>query len=316
MTTQLIEGCPSTRAEVHRRRLTPNGPWSALYDAHYVRLVRLAVLLLGDVGRAEEVVQDSFVAVHRRWDKLSGADVPAYLRQTVVNRSRSVLRHLPWSSTARAARTSRDEPGADHDVLRGRTTPRGRRRDGRLPRRQREVLALRYYLDLSEREIAETLEISQGAVKSHASRGAAALRRSLSPLLEETYEHDSDGPTCAPAARRRLRRAPRGTRRARSRPVPGGPHRRAGCRSPSPPRPPPSLVIGGGAWLAKRSRRRTRPPPAPTSRRASDDSQAPAAGQPVDVHGLLRGRDGRRPAAVPGDPPRRRRDRQRRSRSP
>ena len=56
----------------------------------------------------------------------------------------------------------------------------------RLPRRQREVLALRYYLDLSEREIAETLRISQGAVKSHASRGAAALRRSLSPLLEET----------------------------------------------------------------------------------------------------------------------------------
>ena len=56
----------------------------------------------------------------------------------------------------------------------------------RLPRRQREVLALRYYLDLSEREIAETLGISPGAVKSHASRGADALRRSLSPLLEET----------------------------------------------------------------------------------------------------------------------------------
>ncbi len=56
----------------------------------------------------------------------------------------------------------------------------------RLPRRQREVLALRYYLDLSEREIAETLGISPGAVKSHASRGADALRRSLSPLMEET----------------------------------------------------------------------------------------------------------------------------------
>ncbi len=55
----------------------------------------------------------------------------------------------------------------------------------RLPRRQREVLALRYYLDLSEREIAETLQISPGAVKSHASRGAAALRGTLSQLLEE-----------------------------------------------------------------------------------------------------------------------------------
>jgi RNA polymerase sigma factor (sigma-70 family) len=55
-----------------------------------------------------------------------------------------------------------------------------------LPRRQREVLALRYYLDLSEREIAETLGISAGAVKSHASRGAAALRTHLTHLLEES----------------------------------------------------------------------------------------------------------------------------------
>jgi RNA polymerase sigma factor (sigma-70 family) len=54
-----------------------------------------------------------------------------------------------------------------------------------LPRRQREVLVLRHYLHLSEREIAETLRISSGAVKSHASRGAAALRRNLSQLLEE-----------------------------------------------------------------------------------------------------------------------------------
>jgi RNA polymerase sigma-70 factor (sigma-E family) len=156
-----------------------------LYDEHYVRLVRLGVLLLGDVGRAEEVVQDSFVAVHRRWDSLQDADLPAYLRQTVVNRSRSVLRHL-GVVRRHAPYAPVDEPGADHDVLRS-----ARRRAvidalARLPRRQREVLALRYYLDLSEREIAEALGISQGAVKSHASRGAESLRRSLSPLLEET----------------------------------------------------------------------------------------------------------------------------------
>ena len=155
-----------------------------LYDAHYVRLVRLAVLLLGDTGRAEEVVQDSFVAVYRRLDQLEGADVPAYLRQTVVNRSRSVLRHLSVVSK-HPPDVPLDEPGADHDVLR-----RAQRRAvidamARLPRRQREVLALRYYLDLSEREIAETLGISPGAVKSHASRGADALRRSLSPRVEE-----------------------------------------------------------------------------------------------------------------------------------
>lgn len=155
-----------------------------LYDEHYVRLVRLAVLLLRDVGRSEEVVQDSFVAVYRRWDRLGDADVPAYLRQTVVNRSRSVLRHLRVVKQ-HPSEPAPDEPGADHDLLRG-----ARRRAvvdalARLPRRQREVLALRYYLDLTEREIAETLGISSGAVKSHASRGAAALRGHLSQLLEE-----------------------------------------------------------------------------------------------------------------------------------
>jgi RNA polymerase sigma-70 factor (sigma-E family) len=159
-----------------------------LYDVHYVRLVRLAVLLLGDVGRAEEVVQDSFVAIYKRMVRMGSADfasnTPAYLRQTVVNRSRSVLRHLKVVSQHRSE-AAPDESGADHDLLSG-----VRRREvidamARLPRRQREVLALRYYLDLSEREIAETLRISPGAVKSHASRGAAALRGTLSQLLEE-----------------------------------------------------------------------------------------------------------------------------------
>jgi RNA polymerase sigma-70 factor (sigma-E family) len=158
-----------------------------LHDEHYVRLVRLAVLLLGDVGRAEEVVQDSFVAIYQRLrrsdDELENA--PAYLRQTVVNRSRSVLRHLRVVAQ-HPTDAPLSEPGADHDLLRG-----VRRRAvidalARLPRRQREVLALRYYLDLSEREIATTLGISPGAVKSHASRGADALRRHLSELHEET----------------------------------------------------------------------------------------------------------------------------------
>ncbi len=176
MTTALTRGVLIDDADVALERL---------YDEHYVRLVRLAVLLLGDPGRAEEVVQDSFVAVYRRWDRLEGADLPAYLRQTVVNRSRSVLRHLVVVARHQPERPL-DGPGADQDTL---------RHDQRrtvldalhgLPRRQREVLALRYYLDLSEREIAETLGISAGAVKSHASRGAAALRRSLSTLMEET----------------------------------------------------------------------------------------------------------------------------------
>ena len=158
-----------------------------LYDEHYVRLVRLAVLLLGDAGPAEEVVQDSFVAIYRRMRRSDGAaltNAPAYLRQTVVNRARSALRHLKVVAQ-HPPEAPTDAPGADDHLLRG-----VRRRQvidalARLPRRQREVLVLRHYLDLSEKEIAETLRISSGAVKSHASRGAAALRRNLSQLLEE-----------------------------------------------------------------------------------------------------------------------------------
>lgn len=177
MTSQLIEGVSiDTDADVALEQL---------YDEHYVRLVRLAVLLLGDAGRAEEVVQDAFVAMYRGWDRRRVENVPAYLRTTVVNRSRSVLRHL--SVVAKhPPHLPVDEPGADHGVLLGARRQAVIEAMTRLPRRQREVLALRYYLDLSEREIAETLGISPGAVKSHASRGADALRRSLSPLMEET----------------------------------------------------------------------------------------------------------------------------------
>jgi len=168
--------------------------WSAdealelLYAAHWRRLVRLAVLLVHDQGSAEEIVQDCFVAVHARWSRLHDPDnALAYLRQSVVNRSRSHLRHLAVVRR-HADRTAPPEPvaGADHsayDLVQRQTVLDALRR---LPRRQREVLALRYYLDLSEAEIADTLGISRGAVKSHASRGAAALRAELGAVLEET----------------------------------------------------------------------------------------------------------------------------------
>jgi RNA polymerase sigma-70 factor (sigma-E family) len=174
-------------------RSQPSG-WSAdealelLYAAHWRRLVRLAVLLVHDVGTAEEIVQDCFVSVHARWNRLHDPDKAlAYLRQSVVNRSRSHLRHL---SVVRrhAAREVAMESAAGADQPAYEQARRATVLDAlrRLPRRQREVLALRYYLDLSEAEIAETLGISRGAVKSHASRGAAALRADLGTMLEET----------------------------------------------------------------------------------------------------------------------------------
>jgi RNA polymerase sigma-70 factor (sigma-E family) len=162
-----------------------SGAWDAdaaveeLYAAHYRRLVRLSVLLVRDVETAEEVVQDSFVAMHGRWRRLRDPDKGlAYLRQTVVNRSRSVLRHR--AVEARHLTPVRaDRPGADEDAVAAERRTQVLDALRVLPDRQREVLALRYYLDLSEAEIAETLGISRGAVKSHASRGAASLRNLL-----------------------------------------------------------------------------------------------------------------------------------------
>ena len=163
-------------------RLDADEAVEELYLAHWDQLVRLSVMLVHDQGAAEEIVQDAFVAVHQRWDRLTDHDrALAYLRQAVVNRSRSALRHRGVVQRYLAKQSApATMPGADSPVM------RDSRRDlvldalRQLPRRQREVLALRYYLDLSEAEIAETLGISKGAVKSHASRGSAALR----PLLE------------------------------------------------------------------------------------------------------------------------------------
>lgn len=154
-----------------------------LYLAHWDRLVRLSVLLVHDQGAAEEIVQDALVAVHQRWDRLTDhAKALAYLRQAVVNRSRSALRHRGVVNRYLARQSDPGHlPGADEAVMGASRRQLVLEALQRLPRRQREVLALRYYLDLSEAEIAETLGISRGAVKSHASRGAATLR----PLLEE-----------------------------------------------------------------------------------------------------------------------------------
>jgi RNA polymerase sigma-70 factor (sigma-E family) len=155
-----------------------------LYAGQYSALVRLAVLLLRDQGLAEDVVQDSFVAMHRRWDRIDPVKAPAYLRQTVVNRSRSALRHRTVVARHRPDPLPDGAP-ADQEVLHAERRTLVLDALAELPARQREVLVLRHYLDLSERDIAAALGISQGAVKSHASRGAAALRQRLS-LKEES----------------------------------------------------------------------------------------------------------------------------------
>ncbi len=149
-----------------------------LFAGHYARLVRLGVLLLRDQALAEDIVQDAYVAIHQRWHRIDQGTAPAYLARTVVNRSRSALRHRTVVARHRPEPLPHGAP-ADAGVL------ASERRDAvldalaDLPTRQREVLVLRYYLDFSERDIADALGISQGAVKSHASRGAASLRQTL-----------------------------------------------------------------------------------------------------------------------------------------
>jgi RNA polymerase sigma-70 factor (sigma-E family) len=155
---------------------------TALYAAHYRSLVRLGALLLRDVDAAEEVVQDAFVAMHGAWRRLRDPDKAlAYLRQAVVNRSRSALRHRQVAERHRP-RPMPDEPSAEYGAMAALEHQAVMDALRRLPARQREALVLRYYLDLSEAEIAATMQVSRGAVKSHTSRGMSALRE----LLEHT----------------------------------------------------------------------------------------------------------------------------------
>jgi RNA polymerase sigma-70 factor (sigma-E family) len=149
---------------------------TALYTAHYRSLVRLAALLVRDVATAEEVVQDSFVAMHGGWRRLRDSDKAlSYLRQSVVNRSRSVLRHRVVVDR-NAPKPPPDMPSAEHGAmtLLERSAVVAALRT--LPPRQREALVLRYYGDLSEAQIATAMGISKGAVKSHTARAMIAMR--------------------------------------------------------------------------------------------------------------------------------------------
>jgi RNA polymerase sigma-70 factor (sigma-E family) len=168
------------------------GPWPApvaeapadgprtledLYREHRMRFVRLAILLVDDPATAEDVVQEAFTGLHRHWSRLRDENAAlGYLRTAVVNGSRSVLRRRrtareytpPHTADARSAE-SLAMLSAEHQAVVSAL--------GQLPRRQREVLVLRYYGGLSEAEIAEATGISRGTVKSTASRGLDAISK-------------------------------------------------------------------------------------------------------------------------------------------
>ncbi|RDD85252.1 SigE family RNA polymerase sigma factor [Streptomyces parvulus] len=157
--------------------------FSELYHHRRLALVRLALLLVDDLPTAEDVVQDAFTALLRRHgSRLANIEDPeAYLRTSVVNGARSVLRRR---RTVRAHIPERERqlPSADHSVLLAETHQEVIDAVQRLTRRQREVLVLRYWSDLTEAQIADTLGVSRGTVKSTASRALDALGRQLEEI--------------------------------------------------------------------------------------------------------------------------------------
>lgn len=146
----------------------------ALFRAHYLGLVRLAMRLVDDQETAEDLVQDVFLALAR-----SGATVAVperYLRRAVINRCRSVLRRRRVAQ-AFAVRRRPQESIAGSDEI---AELHGERQRllaaiAGLPVRQREVVVLRYYEDLSVPQIAATLGVSAGAVSSALNRAHTAL---------------------------------------------------------------------------------------------------------------------------------------------
>ncbi|MFF9395593.1 SigE family RNA polymerase sigma factor [Streptomyces griseoluteus] len=149
------------------------------YRAHYRSLLGLAALLLDDTASCEDVVQEAFIRVHSARKRVRDKEKTlAYLRQTVVNLSRSALRRRilglkllskPMPDMASAEEGAYDQLERDSLIkaMKG------------LQRRQREVLVLRYFADMTEAQVAETLGISLGSVKAYGSRGIAALRVSM-----------------------------------------------------------------------------------------------------------------------------------------
>lgn len=152
-----------------------------LYDEHYEAMVKLAAMYVDDRHNAEEVVQDAFVRMLRGNYRVAAGREVAYLRQAVLNGARSALRkrrvrrlHVP------------DKPGlvAAAEEVGVNRTERERILDAvrQLPEKQAAVVILRYYLDLSEADIADTLGIARGSVKSHSHRALQKLNRALGEL--------------------------------------------------------------------------------------------------------------------------------------
>jgi RNA polymerase sigma factor (sigma-70 family) len=150
-----------------------------LFRRHYAELLRLAVVMLGNREAAEDAVQEAFVALHRNWRSLRNPEAAeAYLRSAVMNRSRSFVRRQISQRAVRPLMLVRAHHESAEDTSVGRDEVGSLVAAMRmLARRQREVLACRFVLEMSVTETAQLLEISTGSVKAHTHRGLQALQQ-------------------------------------------------------------------------------------------------------------------------------------------
>jgi RNA polymerase sigma-70 factor (sigma-E family) len=156
---------------------------TALYAEHALGLTRLAHVMLGDRATAEDVVQDAFAGLYRRWPHLTDhGKAQAYLRSAVLNGCRSAVRRA-GRATPPVLVTVEHAPSAESALLDGQARGAVLAALRRLPVRQREALVLRYYLDLPDSEIAAAMSVGESTVRSTVYRGLAALERILSKEL-------------------------------------------------------------------------------------------------------------------------------------
>lgn len=156
--------------EPSQSRLERLGEW---FTAEYEPLLRFAYFLTGSAAAAEDLVQDAFVRLYRAERRIEEAGFRAYARRTIVNLHRSRFRRIArerraTSATHHASQSVIAEP-ADH-VWRAILA---------LPRGQRTCVALRFYEDMTEQEIANTLGVSVGTVKTQLNRAMTRLRSAL-----------------------------------------------------------------------------------------------------------------------------------------
>jgi RNA polymerase sigma-70 factor (sigma-E family) len=158
---------------------------TALYAEHALGLVRLAVVMTGDRSYAEDIVQEAFLGLYRRWERLPDKTAPlAYVRVSVLNGCRTALRRRSRLGSPGPFGEGTEDAGQHAESAEARALLSEEQRAvaaalRKLPRRQREAVILRYYLDLSEEEIAASMGVTRGTVKSATHRALAAIGRTL-----------------------------------------------------------------------------------------------------------------------------------------